>query len=63
MAVVVQPFVAALRKAALVTSDEVAEAFWVPLTTFTGPDTATESDVPCPTAPTSASRASATGST
>jgi 8-oxo-dGTP pyrophosphatase MutT (NUDIX family) len=46
MAVVVQPFVAALRKeAALVTSDEVAEAFWVPLTTFTGPDTATESDV------------------
>ena len=46
MAVVVQPFVAALRKEpVLVTSDEVAEAFWVPLTTFTGQETATESDV------------------
>ncbi len=46
MAIVVQPFVAALRKdPALVTSDEVAEAFWVPLATFTGPETATESQV------------------
>jgi 8-oxo-dGTP pyrophosphatase MutT (NUDIX family) len=46
MALVVQPFVAALRKdQPIVTSDEVAEAFWVPLTTFTGPETATESDV------------------
>jgi 8-oxo-dGTP pyrophosphatase MutT (NUDIX family) len=46
MSVVVQPFVAVLRKApTLVTSDEVAEAFWVPLATFTGPETATESDV------------------
>ena len=46
MAVVVQPFVAVLRKEqALVTSDEVAEAFWVPLTAFTGPETATESQV------------------
>jgi 8-oxo-dGTP pyrophosphatase MutT (NUDIX family) len=46
MALVVQPFVAVLRKElSLVTSDEVAEAFWVPLATFTGPETATESDV------------------
>jgi 8-oxo-dGTP pyrophosphatase MutT (NUDIX family) len=46
MAVVVQPFVAVLRKEpVLVTSDEVAEAFWVPLATFTGPESATESDV------------------
>jgi 8-oxo-dGTP pyrophosphatase MutT (NUDIX family) len=46
MAVVVQPFVAALRKESpIVTSDEVAEAFWVPVTTFTAPETATESDV------------------
>jgi 8-oxo-dGTP pyrophosphatase MutT (NUDIX family) len=46
MAVVVQPFVAALRKEpSIVTSDEVAEAFWVPLSTFTGPETATESQV------------------
>jgi hypothetical protein len=43
---VVQPFVAALRKEpSIVTSDEVAEAFWVPLSTFTGPETATESQV------------------
>ena len=46
MAVVVQPFVAALRKdVPIVTSDEVAEAFWVPLATFTGSETQTESDV------------------
>jgi 8-oxo-dGTP pyrophosphatase MutT (NUDIX family) len=46
MAITVQPFVAALRKdSPIVTSDEVAEAFWAPLTTFTGPETATESDV------------------
>ena len=46
MAIVVQPFVAALRKdPAIVASDEVAEAFWVPLATFTGPEAATESQV------------------
>ena len=46
MAIMVQPFVAALRKdSPIVASDEVAEAFWVPLTSFTGPETATESDV------------------
>jgi 8-oxo-dGTP pyrophosphatase MutT (NUDIX family) len=46
MGVVVQPFVAALRKETpIVKSDEVAEAFWVPLTTFSGSETATESDV------------------
>jgi 8-oxo-dGTP pyrophosphatase MutT (NUDIX family) len=46
MAIMVQPFVAALRKdSAIVASDEVAEAFWVPLTTFTGPEMATEADV------------------
>ncbi len=46
LAVLVQPFVAALRKeVALVLSDEVAEAFWAPLTAFTGPETSVESDV------------------
>lgn len=46
LAVLVQPFVATLREhLPLVLSDEVAEAFWVPLATFAAPDATTESVV------------------
>jgi 8-oxo-dGTP pyrophosphatase MutT (NUDIX family) len=46
LAVLVQPFVAALRKeVAMVLSDEVAEAFWAPVSAFMGPETSVESEV------------------
>lgn len=46
LAVLVQPFVAALREPrTLVLSDEVADAFWVPLATLAAPGATTESTV------------------